>query len=454
MFVNETSRARSKSTHLSLEICGSVGDGVSNGGGLVQPGQAGGVSGAKNGALPIVWCPKQPPTEKHGRVLREVLSPREGRSREPTGFQRGVSSRGEGAVDIVSLSHGVESIDPWSGSTEGGKESEVGAKELEYLALSKSSSILKGQQDLLADDILPTRWFRRLWRFAEISSRPSTEGDICALDGNGYRGGDGMDGGSHQHGGVDDLRRFPARGVAPRVVEEASRASDPDTFGKRWQGQQLAEVVADGADGELDVETSGIVKGSDERIQGEHLRRLGSTEEMDPPKGTVVVVFGGDVEPEEAIMRNNADPEGNVSGDEAMTDKNVEGVESEKAVLEEINSTEKAVSVVVTPDQEGISEGGVPGVEAINDGIMPKDEVKPESAGQEEATPPQDTTEGEGDVGNVPGVVLAWIPGDPCSCIDTPGIVGQSCRAWLSARAASMPQVSKMDVKGVGFGLG
>lgn len=456
MFVNEKLCARAESTHLSLEICGGGGEGVGNGGGLVQPGQAGGVSGARNGALPIVWCPK------HGRVLREILSPREGRSREPTGFPRGVPSREEGGVDIVFPSHEVESSDLWLGSTDGGKESEGDAKGLESPALSRLSSTIQGQQD----GVLPARWFRRLWRFAEISSGPSTEGDTRVPNGNGYRGGGDEDDGSHQLGGVHDLKRFPARGIAPDVVEEASRASDPSALGKTWRGQRLDEVVAAGADGELGMETSGIVKGSDVGIQARHPRGLGSTEEKNPQKGTEVVVFGEDVAPEEAITRESANPEGNVSRNEAMTENNVEGVESEKAVLE-IDSTGKGVSVV------GISEGGVPGVGATSDGMMPKEEVKPESAGQEEATSQQealgvesgkdierarqqDTAEGEGEggVGSVPGVVLAWIPGDPCSCIDSPGIVGQACRAWLSARAVSMPQVSKVKVKGAGFGLG
>lgn len=36
-------------------------------------------------------------------------------------------------------------------------------------------------------------------------------------------------------------------------------------------------------------------------------------------------------------------------------------------------------------------------------------------------------------------VRLAWIPADPCSCMDAPGAVGEACRGWLMARAAGPP---------------
>lgn len=405
-------------------------------------------------------------------------------------------------MGIIFPSHEVVSSDPWPGSPDGGKESEGDVKGLESPALSRSSSILEGQQDLLADGVLPMKWFRRLGRFAGILSGPSTEGNIRNLNSGGYSGGVGGsgDGGFHRLGEFGGLRQFPARGVAPRVVEEASRASGPGAFGRKWQGRRLAEVVAAGADGELDVgreerepaKTSRAVregsKGSNEGGQGEYPRGLGSTEEKNHQKGRVVVVFGGEVAPEGAIMRESAEPEGKVSEDETMKEKNLEGVESEKAVFKEINSTEKAVPVVANPEEDGLeakavginedgmSEGDVSEKEAV------PDEVKPESAGQEEATPQkeavgkdtepevttmvsgkdiesarqQDTAEGRerGEVGSVPNVVLAWIPGDPCSCIDNPGIVGQACRAWLSARAVSMLQISKVNVGGAGVGLG
>ncbi|CAM9794616.1 unnamed protein product [Pylaiella littoralis] len=34
---------------------------------------------------------------------------------------------------------------------------------------------------------------------------------------------------------------------------------------------------------------------------------------------------------------------------------------------------------------------------------------------------------------------FAWIPGDPCSCVDAPGMVGEACRGWLWARWAESP---------------
>lgn len=36
-------------------------------------------------------------------------------------------------------------------------------------------------------------------------------------------------------------------------------------------------------------------------------------------------------------------------------------------------------------------------------------------------------------------VRLAWLPGDPCSCVGAPGVVGEACRGWLRARAVAGP---------------
>ena len=57
---------------------------------------------------------------------------------------------------------------------------------------------------------------------------------------------------------------------------------------------------------------------------------------------------------------------------------------------------------------------------------------RPEEKEEEE----EEEEEGVGNVEASAGAIkLAWIPGDPCSCVNAPGMIGEACRGWLVARA-------------------
>lgn len=42
---------------------------------------------------------------------------------------------------------------------------------------------------------------------------------------------------------------------------------------------------------------------------------------------------------------------------------------------------------------------------------------------------------------------FAWIPADPCSCVDAPGLVGEACRGWLRARARWSEPFAQLEVR-------
>ncbi|CAN0153409.1 unnamed protein product [Scytosiphon promiscuus] len=83
---------------------------------------------------------------------------------------------------------------------------------------------------------------------------------------------------------------------------------------------------------------------------------------------------------------------------------------------------------------EGEGEGKKEGVPA---GMGMQEDEKTEEDRQEERRESPQIDGGVGGTG-VRTVKLAWIPGDPCSCVDAPGLVGEACRGWLVARAADL----------------
>lgn len=92
--------------------------------------------------------------------------------------------------------------------------------------------------------------------------------------------------------------------------------------------------------------------------------------------------------------------------------------------------------------QEGGGAGSVGGEgEGEKEGVQA--DVEEQRDEKQRADQPEDGQEhpetGEGGAGSGVGTVrLAWIPGDPCSCVDAPGMVGEACRSWLITRAAAL----------------
>lgn len=82
---------------------------------------------------------------------------------------------------------------------------------------------------------------------------------------------------------------------------------------------------------------------------------------------------------------------------------------------------------------EGVEEEGAKRGEEETAGGGRKQESEEEEDKKEKGKEKEEEEEGEED--EEEGFRLAWIPADPCSCVDSAGVVGQACRAWLKARA-------------------
>eukprot|EP00903_Cladosiphon_okamuranus_P006646 g6489.t1 len=127
-----------------------------------------------------------------------------------------------------------------------------------------------------------------------------------------------------------------------------------------------------------------------------------------------VVVAKGDDGVQEMIKRG-------LAGQQEEQEQK-QGAGEEKGVEKDEGSERK---------EGGEEEGGGQGEER---GENPGEGGGPTEKKQEE------TEEGEGEGGGEMeakdgAVRLAWIPADPCSCADAPGVVGEACRGWLMARA-------------------
>lgn len=215
-----------------------------------------------------------------------------------------------------------------------------------------------------------------------------------------------------QRGWETEMRRGH-RGV-PKIVKGGSAAD-------------AGAAAAAGMPGEWDGKRrrrSSVELGSTGRGGGRRLLRSDQTGVVDEGAGGVETIEGG--------LAGRREEEGQGAGGKEEVEKD-EGGENKEEKEEDEGGGEHE-----NPEDEG----------------HPTE--KQEEEEEEEREDKEDEDEEEGNMEAREGAVrLAWIPGDPCSCVNSPGMVGEACRGWLMARVPSSPsrgdQSAQAEVRVVGW---